>query len=156
MISRNLTWTLPHLPQTYNAWYQILSDNGVLINFDADYCYCLKKEDKPELPPEHAHNKISAELMKENDAITLAISEYQSRRPEWDVRLLLNAGFREIIVDNGVWSRIYAEKDEFYNPAPIFTIVAYKAEREPQAQIQIRSRQHESNDIWKTNQNANV
>ena len=31
-----------------------------------------------------------------------------------------------VTVDSGVWARVYAEKDEFYNPVPIFTIAAYK------------------------------
>ena len=55
------------------------------------------------------------------------MGERQQPRPQWDVQLLTECGFERIIVDNGVWKRIYAEVDEFYNPVPIFTIAAYKA-----------------------------
>ena len=43
-----------------------------------------------------------------------------------DVQLLVEAGFDRITVDMGVYKRIYAEIDEFFNPTPIFTIAAYK------------------------------
>jgi hypothetical protein len=62
----------------------------------------------------------------ENEAITVEVAAYQQPRPQWDVQLLLQAGFSEIRVDNGVWKRVYQEIDEFYNPTPIFTIAAYK------------------------------
>ena len=47
-------------------------------------------------------------------------------RPQWDVQLLVEAGFERVMVDMGVYKRIYAEIDEFFNPTPIFTIAAYK------------------------------
>ncbi len=45
---------------------------------------------------------------------------------KWDLRLLIDAGFSRVTVDAGVWKRVYAEPDEFYNPTPIFTIAAEK------------------------------
>ena len=38
VITRNLTWTLPHLASAYGAWHTLLKPGGVLVNFDADYC----------------------------------------------------------------------------------------------------------------------
>ena len=76
LVTRNLTWTLPHIAKAYREWYQLLKPGGVL--------------------------------------------------PQWDVQLLVEAGFERICVDMGVYRRIYAEIDEFYNPTPIFTIAAYK------------------------------
>ena len=38
VITRNLTWSLPHLAQAYAQWRKLLKPQGVLINFDADYC----------------------------------------------------------------------------------------------------------------------
>ena len=43
-----------------------------------------------------------------------------------DIQLLMKAGFERITLDKGVYGRIYAEIDEFYNPVPIFLIAAYK------------------------------
>lgn len=37
VISRNLTWTLPHAEQAYGEWVRVLKPGGVLLNFDANY-----------------------------------------------------------------------------------------------------------------------
>ena len=126
LVTRNLTWTQPHIARAYQEWYKLLKPGGVLINFDADYCAALENEEETELPENHAHKLVSEFLTQENDAITMELSAYQMPRPQWDVQLLVEAGFERVMVDMGVYKRIYAEIDEFYNPTPIFTIAAYK------------------------------
>ena len=126
VVTRNLTWTLPHIARAYREWYNLLAPGGVLINFDADYCTAAEFEEETELPENHAHKLVPEFLHAENDAITMEVSAYQQPRPQWDVQLLVQAGFEQIAVDMGVYKRIYAEIDEFYNPVPIFTIAAYK------------------------------
>ena len=126
LVTRNLTWTLPHLPTAYREWYKLLKSGGVLINFDADYCRSVEDGDDGDLPDNHAHKNIDRSLWVENEAISLELSAYQMPRPQWDVQLLVEAGFERVTVDMGVYKRIYAEIDEFYNPVPIFTIAAYK------------------------------
>ena len=37
IISRNLTWTLPHVRHAYQEWLRVLKKGGVLLNFDANY-----------------------------------------------------------------------------------------------------------------------
>jgi SAM-dependent methyltransferase len=128
LVTRNLTWTLPHLPEAYRAWYDLLAPGGVLINFDADYGAVLEQEEPEELPPEHAHKNIAPEMKVENDIITREIHSHQKARPLWDTELLLAAGFEKITIDTGVWERIYAEIDEFYNSVHIFTVAARKGE----------------------------
>lgn len=129
IVTRNLTWTLPHLETAYRAWFALLRPGGALVNFDADYCRCIAegKDMEYTLPPNHAHKNLSPALLAENHEITLELSAYQRERPQWDTGLLLSAGFERVAIDRGVWKRIYAEKDEFYNPVPIFTIAACKA-----------------------------
>lgn len=121
LVTRNLTWGLPHLADAYRRWHGLLRPGGVLVNFDADYC----REDvsKP-LPKEHAHKDIAPELTREYESFKDLLRPVQRPRPAWDVELLTAAGFHDIEVDGGVWKRIYAEFDEFYNPTPIFTIAA--------------------------------
>ena len=126
LVTRNLTWTLPHIAKAYREWYKLLKPGGVLINFDADYCAALDDEEEHELPENHAHKLVPDYMMAENDAITIEIGAYHGPRPQWDVQLLVEAGFERITVDKGVYKRIYAEIDEFFNPTPIFTIAAYK------------------------------
>ena len=126
LVTRNLTWTLPHIAKAYREWYRLLKPGGVLINFDADYCAAMESEEEIELPENHAHKLVPDFLARENEAITLELSAYQMPRPQWDVQLLVEAGFERVCVDMGVYRRIYREIDEFYNPTPIFTIAAYK------------------------------
>ena len=128
LVTRNLTWTLPHIEKAYREWYRILKPGGILINFDADYCAALEDEDEHDLPANHAHKLVPDCMMQENDAITMEIGAYHGPRPQWDVQLLIEAGFERVTVDTGVYRRIYAEIDEFFNPTPIFTIAAFKAE----------------------------
>ena len=126
IVTRNLTWTLPQLEEAYRSWHKLLVKGGILINFDADYCHEFSDAEDIALLPNHAHKQIPADLLAEGDEITLELCAYQRRRPEWDLRLLIDAGFSRVTVDTGVWKRIYAEPDEFYNPTPIFTITAEK------------------------------
>ncbi len=126
LVTRNLTWTLPHLEEAYRQWYRILKPQGVLINFDADYYRELGRETSKPLPEKHAHMLLSDTMKKENDVITRTVGMLQNPRPEWDIRLLENAGFRTVCVDREVFRRIYAQPDEFYNPAEIFMITAWK------------------------------
>lgn len=130
LVTRNLTWTLPHVEKAYREWYKILKPGGVLINFDADYSAAPEDEQqggkKHELPENHAHKLVPDDLMAENNAITMEIGAYHGPRPQWDVQLLIEAGFERVTVDKGVYKRIYAEIDEFFNPTPIFTIAAFK------------------------------
>ncbi len=126
LVTRNLTWTLPHIAKAYREWYRLLKPGGVLINFDADYSAALEDPEEHRLPENHAHKLVPEDLKAENEAITMEIGARQQPRPQWDVQLLVAAGFERISVDMGVYKRIYAEIDEFFNPTPIFTIAAYK------------------------------
>ena len=124
LVTRNLTWTLPHIEKAYREWYKLLKPGGILINFDADYSAAL--DDEHELPANHAHKLVPDYMQAENESITMEIGAYHQPRPQWDVQLLVEAGFERVTVDMGVYKRIYAEIDEFFNPTPIFTIAAYK------------------------------
>ena len=106
--------------------YRILKPGGVLVNFDADYYTAMENDEEQELPENHAHKLVPDYMHEENEAITMEVGAYQQPRPQCDVQLLIEAGFERISVDVGIWQRIYAEIDEFYNPVPIFTIAAYK------------------------------
>lgn len=125
LVTRNLTWTLPHIAKAYREWYRLLKPGGVLLNFDADYSAALEEDETQGLPENHAHKLVPAYMKAENDAITIEVGAYHQPRPQGDVQLLVEAGFERICVDMGVYRRIYAEIDEFYNPTPIFTIAAY-------------------------------
>lgn len=125
VISRNLTWTLPDAGHAYEEWCRVLKKGGVLLNFDANYG-AYDATDTASLPEQHSHNMLGMEMLKENEDIKkqLPISSYI--RPAWDVETLGKLGVQEISLDLGVGKRIYVEKDEFYNPVPIFTLCGKK------------------------------
>ncbi len=121
LVTRNLTWGLPHLAEAYANWHTLLKPGGLLINFDADYC---RENISLPLPEHHAHKDISSRLIREYENFKDTLRSSQQPRPQWDQELLTAAGFHDIAIDTSVWKRIYADFDEFYNPTPIFTITA--------------------------------
>lgn len=121
IVTRNLTWCLPHLEKAYGNWHRLLKKDGILLNFDADYC--REKNDEP-LPENHAHQGIPDRMKQEYEFFKQELRPVQEPRPIWDQLLLEKAGFHNITVDPQVYKRIYREFDEFYNPTPIFTIAA--------------------------------
>lgn len=127
VISRNLTWTLPDAERAYSEWLRVLKKGGCLLNFDANYGIS-DCSDTSQLPQNHAHNQLGFELLQECEEIKrqLPISSYQ--RPAWDVGTLGKLGAAELKIDFHVSQRIYIEKDEFYNPDPLFMIYVRKGE----------------------------
>ena len=121
VISRNLTWTLPDVKSTYREWVRVLKKGGILLNFDANYGLS-DFTDLSELPDNHAHQEIGDDMMRECEEIKrqLPISSYS--RPAWDLETLGAMKLQEFSVDLGISSRIYVEKDEFYNPTPMFML----------------------------------
>lgn len=127
VISRNLTWTLPHVRRAYRDWLRVLKKGGVLLNFDANYGLS-DFTDVSSLPENHAHQTIGDDMMRECEEIKrqLPISSYS--RPAWDLETLGAMKLQEFAVDLGISSRIYLEKDAFYNPTPMFMIRTRKPE----------------------------
>ena len=121
IVTRKLTWCLPHLDQAYRKWHELLKPGGRLINFDADYC---REEPPASLPEHHAHQDVGADLMREYERMKNILRPAQCPRPQWDLELLAAAGCSHITVDTGVWQRIYRKQDEFYDPTPGFVIAA--------------------------------
>lgn len=126
VIARNLTWTLPHVEQAYSQWLRILKRGGVLLNFDADYGHDGYNKKDCKLPPEHAHCTMAPDMLQEYEDIKCNLSISRKSRPSWDVLLLDSIGYINITVDKDISSRIYKEKNQFYNPTPMFLIRAEK------------------------------
>lgn len=121
VISRNLTWILPDVKSAYREWVRVLKKGGIFLNFDANYGLS-DFTDLSELPDNHAHQEIGDDMMRECEEIKrqLPISSYS--RPAWDLETLGAMKLQEFSVDLGISSRIYVEKDEFYNPTPMFML----------------------------------
>lgn len=124
IVTRNLTWGLPHLDRAYAAWHGLLRPGGVLVNFDADYCRENDARGGAPLPACGAHKDLPAQTMAAYERIKDELRPLQRPRPMWDAELLHAAGFQDIQLDASVYQRIYQQEDEFYNPTPIFKITA--------------------------------
>lgn len=123
ILSRNLTWTLPHLKETYIRWKQLLKPEGILLNFDGDYC--RENNNEAQLPANHAHRAIDASLNAAYEHLKSELAPAQKPRPAWDQDILAAAGFRNIRIDRDLSRRLYQKADAFYNPTPMFTICAH-------------------------------
>ena len=121
VISRNLTWTLPHVQHAYQEWIRVLKKGGILLNFDANYGI-TDFSNVADLPENHAHNILGDDMMRECEEIKrqLPISSYS--RPAWELEPLGALELKEFKLDLGISSRIYLEKDAFYNPTPLFML----------------------------------
>ncbi len=123
VITRNLTWTLPHPIDAYKDWYRVLKKGGVLLNFDAEYAKGAHNLNSPE---NIAHKNVSKELADECHDIYHMLTISTLDRPEWDVHILEEIGFKDIITDKTFGDRIFVERDEFYIPDKMFSIKAIK------------------------------
>lgn len=121
IVSRNLTWNLPHLAEAYAAWRRILKPGGLLLNFDGDYC---RERPLAELRDNGAHEAVGEKLRRDYERFKKKLAVGQQPRPAWDVELLRRAGFEKIAVDDALSRRIYTQADAFYNPTPMFLISA--------------------------------
>jgi ubiquinone/menaquinone biosynthesis C-methylase UbiE len=123
IVTRNLTWTLPHPVDAYKEWARVLKKGGVLLNFDAEYAkgaHNLNNQDNP------AHKDVSKHLKDECHEIYHMLTISSLDRPSWDKEILKRVGFSAVETDTAFYSRIYDKKDEFYIPDKMFMIAANK------------------------------
>ncbi|MCI5589230.1 MAG: class I SAM-dependent methyltransferase, partial [Coprococcus comes] len=125
VISRNLTWTLPHADRAYEQWIRVLKKGGCLINADADYG-ADNFADTSSLPKSHVHNMVGNELMEECETIKQLMPISECRRPAWDVQALKYFDMEDVQADTELSNRLYKEKDEFYNPTSMFLVYGKK------------------------------
>ena len=123
VISRNLTWTLPHPAEAYKEWHRVLKPGGVLLNYDAEYAKGFHLYDQAE---NCAHQGIDDALTEECHNIYHMLSVSSLDRPAWDAETLRRIGFSQVETDTGAGDRLYADKDRFYMPDRMFCIRAVR------------------------------
>ena len=135
VISRNLTWNLPHPERACAEWCRVLAKGGLLLNFDANWYAYLFHDGAREGYQRDRRNSERLGLgdvnVGENFDVMEDIAHWVPlsavHRPEWDVNVLTGLGLR-VCTDSRVWERVW-DRQEKTNCAstPLFLVRGEKA-----------------------------
>ena len=132
VVSRNLTWNLPHPDKAYSEWHRVLRPGGLLLNFDSNWYHYLFDESKRE--QFEADRASSAELglgdqnlgenfdVMEDIARSMPLSGLS--RPEWDISVLSQLGFT-VSANEDIWKKVWTVQEKTnFSSTPMFMISA--------------------------------
>ena len=130
VVSRNLTWNLPHPDKAYAEWARVLKPGGLLLNFDANwYAYLFDDEAQAAYDRDRANSAeqgVWDQNVGENfdvmEDIARRVPLSNIRRPEWDLALLRGLGLRAE-ADEQIWQRVWSEEEKLnFSSTPLFLV----------------------------------
>jgi len=134
VISRNLTWNLPHPEKAYAEWARVLSPGGLLLNFDANwYAYLFDAdartafdEDRAISAREGVPDQNVGDGFDVMEGIARRIPLSAARRPRWDLDMLTCLGLRAGS-DETVWQQVWSRQEKLnFASTPMFMVYAAK------------------------------
>ena len=135
VVSRNLTWNLPSPERAYAQWARVLNQDGLLLNFDANwyrYLYDAQAEAKHLSDRENVRAVGAADDTAGTDVAAMEAIARQAPlsrrfRPQWDLSVLSSLGMHAA-ADTEVWKQVWT-RDEWINNAstPMFLVAASRA-----------------------------
>jgi ubiquinone/menaquinone biosynthesis C-methylase UbiE len=134
VVSRNLTWNLPHPEKAYAEWVRVLKSGGLLLNFDANWYTYLYEETAKAAYIQDRINSAEQGVWDQNIGENFDVMEDIARcmplsairRPAWDMRQLSNLGVK-CSVDEKIWQRVWSAEEKLnYASTPMFLIKAQK------------------------------
>ena len=135
IVSRNLTWNLPSPAKAYSQWTRVLKENGLLLNFDANwYRYlfnaqanALPLEDRKNVRENNAADDTAGTDVDAMEAIARQAPLSARRRPAWDIHVLHGLGM-SVFADPEIWKQVWTENERINNAStPMFLVHAVKA-----------------------------
>ncbi len=101
IVTRNLTWNLPHPEKAYSEWHRVLRKGGLLLNFDANWYNYLFDEKAKVAYSADRKNAAEKGVDDLNIGDRFEVMEKIARRipisaiegPDWDRELLTAMGF---------------------------------------------------------------
>lgn len=134
VVSRNLTWNLPHPDRAYAEWARVLKPGGLLLNFDANwYAYLFDGEAQAAYERDRV-NSAEQGVWDQNVGENFDVMEDIARRvplsdiprPAWDLNLLDRLGL-QAEADEEVWKRVWSEDEKVsFRSTPMFLVHARK------------------------------
>ncbi len=132
VISRNLTWNLPHPAKAYAEWARVLKPGGILLNFDANwYTYLFDETAQKAFDRDRinsAEQGVPDQNIGENfdvmEDIARRIPLSSLRRPDWDLRQLSALGLH-CEADEQIWQRVWSAEEKLnFASTPLFLVRA--------------------------------
>ncbi len=134
IVTRNLTWNLPHPETAYREWCRVLTPGGLLLNFDANW-YGYLFDDRAAAAYEadrrsSAQAGVADQNIGENfdrmEAIARRVPLSRTPRPAWDLEQLSALGMTAE-ADTQVWRRVWSEEEKLnFASTPLFMVWAGK------------------------------
>ena len=130
VVSRNLTWNLPHPDKAYAEWARVLKPGGLLLNFDANwYAYLFDDEaqaaydrDRVNSAEQGVWDQNVGENFDVMEDIARRVPLSNIRRPDWDLALLQGLGL-QAEADGQIWQRVWSEEEKLnFSSTPLFLI----------------------------------
>ncbi len=134
LISRNLTWNLPHPDAAYAEWARVLKPGGLLLNFDANwYAYLFDEKAQAAYAQDRVNSAaqgVGDQNVGENfdvmEDIARRVPLSRIRRPAWDLERLHGLGLLAD-ADEQVWERVWSEEEKLnFSSTPLFMLRAVK------------------------------
>ena len=134
VVSRNLTWNLPHPEQAYAEWSRVLRPGGLILNFDANwYAYLFDEQaragyeqDRRNSADQGAADQNIGENFDVMEDIARRVPLSRLRRPGWDLRQLGDLGLAAE-ADEQVWLRVWSEEEKLnFASTPLFLVRAQR------------------------------
>ncbi|MBQ7173932.1 MAG: methyltransferase domain-containing protein [Lachnospiraceae bacterium] len=134
VVSRNLTWNLPHPDLAYREWCRVLKAGGLLLNFDANWyrylyddealkAYEIDRRNTAEMGCSDGNIGKNFEVMED---IARRIPLSSILRPAWDEEILAALGC-SVAADERIWQTVWSAEEKLnYASTPLFLVEAVK------------------------------